>query len=187
MTNSILLTKHFKLILLLLSLSYLSSYAQESIPVVPNPDTWSYMQFRERSSVNHFYGEVEVSIPLYTYEDHDFRIPISISYGTAGWLANIEAGIIGKNWKLNLGGYVSRTVRGLPDDRTLDVPKHISDLLPAPYAAQKYKYYGYAHAYTNSVATLYMNSFTEANHYPHPFPIMGNGWGGTYPGKVGEL
>ncbi len=66
----------------------------------------------------HFVGEVDFSVPLYTYKDRDFTIPIIIQYNGNGFMPNKDEGMIGLDWSLNVGGAVTRSVRGLPDEES---------------------------------------------------------------------
>lgn len=62
-------------------------------------------------------GELNLQIPIYTYRDADFQIPISLGYGSAGFMPNQREGTIGLGWHLNGGGgAVTRIVNGVPDD-----------------------------------------------------------------------
>ena len=61
-------------------------------------------------------GEFVMSIPLYTYEDRDFKIPIELKYGAAGFKPSELPSNVGLHWHLAAGGVISRTVNGAPDD-----------------------------------------------------------------------
>jgi hypothetical protein len=71
-------------------------------------------------SVSPLTGTANVVIPLYTVSNGQVAVPISISYsGTGVKIKDIE-GSAGMNWQLNVGGQISRLVRGLPDDSYKD-------------------------------------------------------------------
>lgn len=61
-------------------------------------------------------GRVNIAIPLYTVENGDIRIPITLAYHGGGIRVSDECGAVGLGWTLQVGGVVSRIVRGLPDD-----------------------------------------------------------------------
>ena len=61
-------------------------------------------------------GTMTYSLPLYTYSDEDFTIPISLEYSYGGYKPAVHSGIIGLGWTLNCGGVITREVRGYPDD-----------------------------------------------------------------------
>lgn len=62
-------------------------------------------------------GLVDVSVPVYDIKFADKIIPIKLLFHSSGLKANIaENGILGLKWALNVGGFISREVRGYPDD-----------------------------------------------------------------------
>jgi len=69
-------------------------------------------------NVSHFTGQPEIDIPIYTYTDRDFSIPLSLTYNASGFSPSEREGIAGLNWFLNNGGgAIVRYVNGLPDDK----------------------------------------------------------------------
>ena len=68
------------------------------------------------SSVNHATGTLSASIPIYTLNEGNLSVPISLSYDGSGVLVEATATNVGLNWSLNAGGYISREVRSLPDE-----------------------------------------------------------------------
>lgn len=94
------------------------TYAQATIDgdyVIPDPQVWSFIKYGG-SQPNLYTGTVSVSIPVYTYKDKDFTIPISLSYASNGYMPNVQAGEVGLGWFLNAGGCITRETRGIPDD-----------------------------------------------------------------------
>lgn len=65
---------------------------------------------------NLYTGSVAVTIPLYTYEDQDFTLPLSLHYASNGYIPNVQASELGLGWYLQAGGCITREVRGLPDE-----------------------------------------------------------------------
>ena len=61
-------------------------------------------------------GAMKFSIPLYTYSDLDFTLPVSLEYSFDGYRPEKHSGTIGYGWYLNCGGVITREVRGLPDE-----------------------------------------------------------------------
>ncbi len=61
-------------------------------------------------------GTMNWSLPLYVYEDPDFRIPLSLDYSFGGYRPSQRSGVAGYGWALNCGGAITREVRGLPDE-----------------------------------------------------------------------
>lgn len=84
-------------------------------PTALPADTWNFIQYGNFDT-NPYTGTVSISIPIYTYEDPDFTFPISLHYGSNGMVPNRTPGFVGHDWSLSIGGVVTRTVRGIPDD-----------------------------------------------------------------------
>lgn len=61
-------------------------------------------------------GAMSFSVPLYTYKDQDFTIPISLDYNFDGYRPGMHSGTVGYGWTLNCGGVITREVRGYPDE-----------------------------------------------------------------------
>ena len=79
------------------------------------PQTWSFVKYGN-TPVSYYTGTVQVDIPIYTYKDNDFELPISISYASNGLRPNDRTGILGSGWFFNVGGVITREVNGIPDD-----------------------------------------------------------------------
>ena len=67
---------------------YFSPNLQAQLTVVNEPQTPSVqaseMTKYGKQDVNLYTGELSLNIPLYTYRDDDFTIPISLSYSYNG-------------------------------------------------------------------------------------------------------
>jgi YD repeat-containing protein len=87
---------------------------QNVIP--PSPDAASLGKFQQYP-VAMYNGLVQVDIPIYTIKTSRIEIPISISYHPSGVKIDEISSNIGLGWVLNGGGVITRSVRGLPDDR----------------------------------------------------------------------
>ena len=61
-------------------------------------------------------GTMSWSLPLYVYEDPEFRIPLSLDYSFGGYRPSQRSGVAGYGWAVNCGGAITREVRGLPDE-----------------------------------------------------------------------
>lgn len=105
---------------LLLSLYAVSMNGQSTenplFSYAPTPQTASFMRYGS-NPVDMHTGNLSVNIPLYTYIDKDFTLPISACYSSQGLIPGRQTGILGMNWFLNCGGAVSREIRGIADDR----------------------------------------------------------------------
>lgn len=89
-------------------------------PRRPSADAWEFMKYGEIHP-SLYTGTLSLSIPFYTYKDPDFELPISFDYATTGHIPNVVSGILGPDWTLNLGGVITREVRGLPDDKSHNI------------------------------------------------------------------
>lgn len=66
--------------------------------------------------VSYFAGKANIEIPLYTLQDSDFSIPLSLSYTSDGLKPAKHHGLVGLDWILNFSGVITREVYGSPDD-----------------------------------------------------------------------
>lgn len=80
----------------------------------PSAQAWDFVRYGN-TPVNLYTGTARVEIPVYTYNDADFTIPISLGYAYGGFMPAQQTGIVGLGWFLNAGGMISREIRGLDD------------------------------------------------------------------------
>ncbi|NJN28668.1 MAG: hypothetical protein HC819_23170 [Cyclobacteriaceae bacterium] len=66
--------------------------------------------------VSYHTGVPNISIPIYTVEEGDLSLPISISYHSSGIKVDEVASWVGLGWALNAGGVISRTIMGGRDE-----------------------------------------------------------------------
>ncbi len=83
--------------------------------LIPSPQAWCFAKYGN-TPVNLYTGTVSVEIPLYVYEDNDFRLPVSAGYASNGLMPGIRPGILGAGWFLNAGGIITREIKGIPDE-----------------------------------------------------------------------
>ncbi len=105
------MAKFFLNIALFAALNLLTGTARGQMPDLLSPHTCDMFH-----SVSYYTGTVNMSVPLYTYKDKDFEIPIALSYNATGFVPSKREGPAGLNWALSAGGVVVRKVNGLPDD-----------------------------------------------------------------------
>jgi len=67
-------------------------------------------------SVNHYTGQPVIDIPLGSVKSQRLSVSASLSYSAKGIIIDDFAGPAGQNWQLNVGGYVQRDLKGLPDE-----------------------------------------------------------------------
>jgi hypothetical protein len=67
-----------------------------------------------------FTGSIYYTIPIYTLEDADFHLDISLSYNGCGFKPFHPSGFYGQDWSLLAGGSISRVVQGFPDEQKIE-------------------------------------------------------------------
>lgn len=85
-------------------------------PDIPSWDTYEFMKYGSVGA-SLYTGTVNYSVPLYTYKDNEFEIPLSVDYATNGFRVNHKSGILGQSWSLGGIGKITREIKGLPDER----------------------------------------------------------------------
>lgn len=81
---------------------------------IPTTDAWSFINQSEITP-SLYTGSINLSIPIYTYQDNDFTIPVSAQYSSNGNIPNLKSGILGPGWSLPVGGCITLEIRGIPD------------------------------------------------------------------------
>ncbi len=89
------------------------------IPQVTNPEVASFMKF-EDINVNKYTGVPDISIPVFTLQDGEVNIPITLRYHASGIKVEEEASWVGLGWNLNVGGHVTRRANGAIDEHCYD-------------------------------------------------------------------
>lgn len=85
----------------------------------PSADAWQMTRYGGLTP-SLYTGAMTFSLPLYTYRDADFTIPVSLEYAFDGYRPSMHSGIVGYGWALSCGGVITREVRGIPDEGVLD-------------------------------------------------------------------
>ena len=109
---------------MLMSLSVLSCFAQPSSEqqlanlknvIPPSPNSSSLGKYGDWP-VSLYTGVPDISVPIYELKGRSLSVPISISYHAAGNKVGEVASWVGLGWNLNVGGMISRSIKGLPDE-----------------------------------------------------------------------
>ena len=121
MQHHLLKSLHLKATLLAIAVLFITfpSYSQRNLKVgeeikAPSTDAWNFIKYGEVGASLHT-CIVNLSIPVYTYQDNDFSIPISLNYTSNGLVAYMRAGILGPDWVLDAGGRISVEINGMFD------------------------------------------------------------------------
>lgn len=76
--------------------------------------------------VSFFTGNPNISIPFYELNVRGVKMPISLDYDATGVMPNCLPSWAGQNWTLNIGGVITRTMKGKYDEWRY--PKHIENM-----------------------------------------------------------
>jgi YD repeat-containing protein len=94
-----------------------TSFAQEAEKkIIPPSPTAAALVKAAEAPVNYYSGTVNISIPIYSIDNQNIKVPIALNYNTGGIRVAEIPGWVGSGWSLETGGIISRTVVGLPDD-----------------------------------------------------------------------
>jgi hypothetical protein len=127
----------------------LSSQHINNISNTATPNAASFMRFQE-SSINHYNGRGNVSIPIYEINVGGIKYPISLNYSQGGIQVNSVASDVGLGWSLT-STLINRTVVGDADLETiLDFKQY--------QQKQKYGYFDYVRIWLD-------NGYTPENGY----------------------
>lgn len=93
--------------------------AQDPIPnfIPPSPNAASIAKFGD-VPVSYYTGTPNISVPLYELKSDHLSLPMSVSYHPGGIRVDEIAGHVGLGWSLNAGGVITRTIRGLRDEKS---------------------------------------------------------------------
>ena len=84
----------------------------------PGPEAQNLTE-RKNVTVDYATGLFHYTVPLYQLKSGDYELPISLDYIAKGVKVSDPEGLIGKNWTLNVGGIVTRTMRcGFADEKS---------------------------------------------------------------------
>ena len=95
--------------------------AQSSEPFNPfsafkaSAETWAMSKYGD-AKPSLYTGAMHYSVPVYTYQDPDFTLPVSLEYNFDGYRPGQHSGTVGLGWNLSCGGVITRDIRGYPDD-----------------------------------------------------------------------
>ena len=83
--------------------------------ITPSAETFAVSKYGKLSPAM-YTGAMSYSLPILTYEDPEFSIPINLSYHFDGYRPAEHSGMVGYGWTLDCGGVITREVRGFPDE-----------------------------------------------------------------------
>lgn len=92
----------------------INSFREQS-NIDPGIESWQLTR-QGNLSPSLYTGAMQWTLPLYTYKDPDFELPIALEYFYDGFKPREATGSVGLGWALNAGGVITREVRGLRDE-----------------------------------------------------------------------
>ncbi|WP_448672490.1 RHS repeat domain-containing protein [Sphingobacterium multivorum] len=115
-------------ILITVGLSFtFSIYGQtgnKHVPSITRPSpTVAQLMKVEESSLDHYTGQPQISVPLFSARTGNLDVGLTLSYNSSGIRTNEQSGWVGKGWNLETGGVISRSVVDLPDEIETDIRK----------------------------------------------------------------
>jgi YD repeat-containing protein len=134
-------------LLFVFSQLYIIAYAQLDIafqntePPLPTWKTYEFIKYG-KIGTSLYTGTVNHTIPFYTYKDSDFEIPLSFNYASNGFRTNSQIENLGHGWILNVGGLITREIKGFPDE--------VSKFILSPYGAGR-DVRGFYYIYKNKI------------------------------------
>lgn len=92
------------------------SYSQQYSNIIPpSPNAGTLKQFGDYP-MDYSTGTVNIAIPIYDIKTKDFSIPIKINFNARGRMGNLNYSPIGVGWALTSTDFITREVRGKPDE-----------------------------------------------------------------------
>lgn len=110
------LNKYTWLCVLALSAGVLAKQVQAQTTFNPGSYNANSMTRGTAVPINHFTGVPNISVPLFSLPGRALSVPIALSYHAGGHQVNEFANWVGLGWNLQVGGVITRTVRGMPDE-----------------------------------------------------------------------
>ena len=72
---------------------------------------------QEQSSTSLYTGGISLNVPIYTIQDADFTLPVSLTYTANGYMQNQSCSAVGYNWTLNAGSAITRKIVGSNEEK----------------------------------------------------------------------
>lgn len=154
--------KHFSLPFILLTMLFsqviISQVSTDLRPPIKSPEVNKFEQYMNLP-VNLVSGTPQISIPIYNLSYDGMSLPISLEYDASGVKVEDIASSVGLKWSLNVGGIVSRIIKGAPDEGVVSNAQSIINI------NGYYKDYGLSllDSALNSFSNDPMSKYTQFN------------------------
>lgn len=96
---------------------------EDLIQIPKSPEAFAFAKYGN-TSISHFTGVPNISVPLGELKGRDISIPVELTYDASGIKVDQIASEVGLGWNLKIGGMIVRNVKGLPDDYTAATPAY---------------------------------------------------------------
>jgi hypothetical protein len=154
--------KQFSLLFILLTMFFSqiskSQVSTDLRPAIKSPEVNKFEQYTNMP-VNLVSGTPQIDIPIYTLNYSGMTLPISLTYDASGVKVESIASSVGQNWSLNIGGTVSRIIKGGPDEGNLYGPQRKSRIQTSGY------YLDYGLSNLNNTLNTYSETGEPINRY----------------------
>lgn len=101
-----------------------SEAAKKLMPSITRPSpTVAQLMKVEESSLDHYSGQPQISVPLFSTKAGNLDVGLTLSYNSSGIRVTEQSGWTGKGWSLEAGGVISRSVVDMPDEIDTDIHK----------------------------------------------------------------
>lgn len=145
--------RKYLVLFFLLTVSNQRSAAQQTNTIIPPSPDAAALGVYGSVPVSTYTGVPNINIPLYSINYRDIHIPIDLSYHAAGITVEQDASWVGLGWTLNVGGVITRTVRG-GDDMQLAADNYSNLFMP---------YQGFPYDNQNESAGGFLESVCNGN------------------------
>ncbi|MBP1221902.1 DUF5977 domain-containing protein [Flavobacterium sp. 1355] len=83
---------------------------------IKSPGVTDFIRYGNIQSSS-YTGTIDLKIPLLSFQNsNQSPMDISLIYNSSGFTPTKRSGIVGLNWALNMGGVITRRIKGVPDD-----------------------------------------------------------------------
>lgn len=79
-----------------------------------SPSAFQFLKY-DAMPVSEYTGIPDISIPLYTIDVDDIKIPVNLTYHAGGIRVSQEASWVGLGWDLNVGGCIIQQINNIDD------------------------------------------------------------------------
>jgi len=137
------------LIFILSGYAHVNAQNVNLLPSVATPSASSPGYAEAKYGTNHMTGALNFSVPLLTVQSNNVSVPLSLNYvAGSGVPLGMLSSEVGLGWSVQKGAYVTREVRGLPDDvYKIFYPRPGDDII--------YEHVGFMYGYGSEIDQIY--------------------------------